>query len=196
MDKEKTLLFVSSNEHKVEEIRQLLPLKYKLIGLHDIKWTADIPEPYDTFEDNAKAKVSIVYAASGVPCFADDSGLEVDALDGRPGVFSARYAGEKRDSLDNLEQVLEELRSESQRTARFVAVIAYQPNHNEVYFFRGQVEGTIAYQPGGNGGFGYDPIFIPSGFDRTFGELSPLVKNMISHRAIAIRKFRDFLSDH
>lgn len=193
MHKKKTLLFASGNIHKVEEVRQLLPEPYQLLGLNDIQWTADIPEPFDTFEDNAKAKVSIVFNQSGYPCFADDSGLEVDALNGRPGVYSARYAGEQRDSNDNIAKVLAELESETLRSARFIAVIAYQLNADEVYLFKGQVDGSIAYNPSGKGGFGYDPIFIPAGFDRTFGELPPSVKNAISHRAIAMRKFLEFL---
>ena len=194
MDNQYTLLFASNNSHKADEIRQVLPSRYHLLGLRDIHWTSDIPEPYDSFEENAKAKVSLVFKESGLPCFADDSGLEVDALDGRPGVLSARYAGEQNNSVKNITKVLHELGSEALRTARFVAVIAYQPNAQEVHIFKGQVEGAIAYHPTGSGGFGYDPIFIPSGFDKTFGELSPLVKNLISHRALAMRKFLDFLS--
>jgi len=194
MDKKNTLLFASSNVHKVEEVRQLLPSTYHLLGLRDIHWTSDIPEPYHTFEENAKAKVSYVFSESGYPCFADDSGLEIDALDGKPGVYSARYAGEQKNSNDNIAKVLEELGSGATRTARFTAVIAYQRNAAEVYIFKGQVEGSIAYHPTGTGGFGYDPVFIPAGFDRTFGEISPLVKNLISHRAMAMRKFLEFLN--
>ncbi len=194
MDKKKTLLFASGNTHKVEEVRQLLPAPYQLLGLNDIQWTSDIPEPFDTFEDNAKAKVSLIFNHSGYPCFADDSGLEVDALNGRPGVYSARYAGEQRNSNDNIAKVLAELESETFRSARFTAVIAYQLNADEVYLFKGRVDGSIAYYPSGNGGFGYDPVFIPAGFDRTFGELSSSVKNAISHRAMAMRKFLEFLN--
>lgn len=193
MNKNNTLLFASNNAHKVEEVRHLLPSTYHLLGLRDIHWTADIPEPFATFEENAKAKVSFVYHASGYPCFADDSGLEIDALDGKPGVYSARYAGEQKNSADNVAKVLAELASDSSRTARFTAVIAYQLNAEKVYIFKGQVEGSIAYHSKGTGGFGYDPVFIPAGFDRTFGELSPLVKNLISHRAMAMRKFLEFL---
>ncbi len=194
MDKKNTLLFASSNTHKVEEVRQLLPSTYQLLGLPDIGWTTDIPEPFNTFVDNAKAKVSFVFQKSGYPCFADDSGLEVDALDGRPGVYSARYAGEQRNSIDNIAKVLEELESETLRSAKFIAVIAYQLNADEVYLFKGQVDGSITYYPSGKGGFGYDPVFIPAGFDRTFGELSSSVKNAISHRAMAMRKFLEFLN--
>ena len=194
MDKKYTLLFASSNQHKVTEIQKLLPTHYHLVGLQDIHWTKDIPEPYETFEENAKAKASMVFNETGMPCFADDSGLEVDALEGRPGVYSARYAGEQRNNLDNINKVLEELGSGSLRSARFISVIAYQKNASEINVFRGEVKGTIAFHQTGTGGFGYDPIFIPAGFDRSFGELSPLVKNLISHRAIAMRKFIAFLS--
>ena len=194
MNKKHTLLFASSNHHKVAEIQQLLPGHYTLLGLHDIHWTKDIPEPYDTFEENAQAKASIVFKESGIPCFADDSGLVVDALGGRPGVLSARYAGEQRNNLDNLHKVLEELGAGLSRSARFVAVIAYQKNEEEIHLFRGEVEGSIAFHQMGIEGFGYDPIFIPAGFDKSFGELSPLVKNLISHRAMAMRKFIEFLN--
>jgi XTP/dITP diphosphohydrolase len=195
MDKKNTLLFASSNVHKVEEVRPLLPSTYQLLGLRDIHWTSEIPEPFDTFEENAKAKVSLIFNTSGYPCFADDSGLEVDALDGRPGVFSARYAGEQKNSSDNVAKVLAELASEPMRTARFIAVIAYQYTTTDMYVFKGTVEGSIGFHPTGSGGFGYDPVFIPSGFDRSFGVLSPLVKNLISHRATAMRKFIKFLGN-
>jgi len=189
----KTLLFASANSHKLEEIRLMLPVGYALKGLSDISWTEDIPEPYDTFEANARAKASYVFDRTGLPCFADDSGLEVDALDGRPGVLSARYAGEHKSSEDNLVKVLQELGENPIRTARFVAVIAYQANKEECYIFAGQVEGSITYAPEGNGGFGYDPIFIPRGFDKTFACLPGALKNQISHRALAMRKFLTFL---
>lgn len=194
MDKKNTLLFASSNNHKVKEIQQLLPASYQLLGLQDIHWTKDIPEPYETFEENAVAKATMIFNETGIPCFADDSGLEVDALNRRPGVYSARYAGEQRNNQDNINKVLEELGSQLLRDARFVAVIAYIKNERETHLFRGEVEGNIAYHQTGNGGFGYDPIFIPAGFDLSFGVLSPLVKNLISHRANAMRKFVEFLS--
>lgn len=189
----KTLLFASANSHKLEEIRLMLPEGYALKGLMDIAWTEEIPEPYDTFEANAKAKASFVFDRSGLPCFADDSGLVVDALEGRPGVWSARYAGEHKSSEDNLAKVLQELGDNPNRTARFIAVIAYQENKDECHLFTGAVEGSISYAPEGKGGFGYDPIFIPDGFDKPFACLAGQVKNQISHRAVAMRKFLSFL---
>jgi XTP/dITP diphosphohydrolase len=190
----KELLFVSSNPHKVDEIRKLLPADFHLVGLSDIQWTTDIPEPYETFEENASAKVSLVFKHTGIPCFADDSGLEVDELDKRPGVFSARYAGEHKSSEENMNRVLQELGDTKNRTARFIAVIAYQPKENEIHIFRGTVEGHISFGPLGKEGFGYDPIFIPEGFDQTFGQLSPMVKKSISHRAKAMTRFLAYIS--
>lgn len=187
------LLFASANNHKLEEIRLMLPEGYCLKGLSDISWTEDIPEPYDTFGANAKAKASYVFDRTGLPCFADDSGLVVDALDGRPGVLSARYAGEQKSSEDNLTKVLQELGDNPIRTARFVAVMAYQENKDECHLFTGTVEGSISFAPEGKGGFGYDPIFIPDGFDKPFACLPGQLKNSISHRALAMQKFITFL---
>ncbi len=188
------ILFASSNLHKVEEIRKLLPASYSLIGLQDIKWTMDIPEPFHTFEENAKAKAYFVYDRTGISCFADDSGLEIDALDGKPGVLSARYAGDKRDSTDNICKVLDELGNSRNRKARFHASIAYLSGLNEIHVFNGIIEGSIGYEPIGESGFGYDPIFIPEGFNQTFGQLPAELKNKISHRAVAMRKFVKFLN--
>jgi XTP/dITP diphosphohydrolase len=194
MTQQKKLLLVSNNPHKLEEIRGLLPARFLLLGLSDISWTREIPEPYFTYEDNARAKVSCLFQHTGLPCFADDSGLEVIALDGRPGVRSARFAGDHHRSTDHLQKVLEELGDTPDRSAKFVAVIAYQRTPHQVHFFRGIVEGSIALHAAGIGGFGYDPIFIPSGFEQTFGQLSPLIKKNISHRAKAMRQFIDFIS--
>ena len=196
MTRSRPLLFASSNSHKLGEIRKMIPAGYLLSGLDDLQWNEEIPEPFDTFEANAKAKVSYVFERTGLPCFADDSGLEVDALDGRPGVRSARYAGEHRDSVDNLVKVLAELGKSNERSARFIAVIAYQVSAEEVVTFTGKIEGSIGLAPTGQGGFGYDPIFIPSGYDQSFGELPADLKNRISHRAMAMSRFLNFLSTH
>jgi len=196
MTRNRQLLFASSNAHKLEEIRKMIPDGYSLSGLDDLHWTEEIPEPFDTFEANAKAKAYYVFDRTGLPCFADDSGLVVDALEGRPGVRSARYAGEHRDSVDNLIKVLAELGDTTQRSARFIAVIAYQVSTDEVITFTGKIEGSIGFAPTGPGGFGYDPIFVPSGFDQSFGELPAGLKNRISHRAMAMSLFLDFLSTH
>lgn len=188
------ILLASNNEHKKAEIRSLLPEGYHLLGLHDIQWTLDIPEPFETYEDNAKAKAIFVFERTGLNCFADDSGLEIDSLAGRPGVFSARYAGPDHDSALNMQKVLTELKEYSSRKARFHSVIAYLDEQKEMHIFSGTVEGTIAYLPVGEGGFGYDPIFIPAGFNRTFGQLSDSIKNKISHRAKSMEKFISFLA--
>lgn len=194
MTKLRQLLFASNNRHKLEEIRKMIPGGYTLSCLEDLNWSEDIPEPFDTFEANAKAKAFYVYTRTGMPCFADDSGLEVDALGGRPGVRSARYAGEHKSSTENTIKVLEELGERAERSARFIAVIAYQLSATEVYTFTGKIEGSISHMPTGEGGFGYDPIFIPAGFDQSFGELPAALKNHISHRARAMEQFLDFLS--
>jgi XTP/dITP diphosphohydrolase len=194
MSAQKQLLFASNNRHKIEEVRQMIPPRYHLLGLHDICFEKEIPEPFDTFEDNARAKAAFLFEYTGLACFADDSGLEVDALDFRPGVFSARYAGEHKCSEDNVRKVLDELSDRTERRARFIAVIAYQKNIEETYIFKGAVEGSINFAPAGSNGFGYDPIFIPSGFDQTFAELPTTLKNNISHRAKAMSLFLDFLS--
>lgn len=189
----KEILFASANEHKVNEVRKLLPAGYSLVSLNDIGWTMDIPEPFDTYEENAKAKACFVFDQTGINCFADDSGLEVDALQGRPGVFSARYAGEAKSSKDNIEKVLVELGDCENRKARFRAVIVFIHGERQIETFKGTVEGKINFKPAGTGGFGYDPVFIPEGFDETFGQLPESIKNKISHRAIAMQKFVDYL---
>lgn len=194
MKHQKQLLFASANRHKLEEIRQIIPVDYLLSGLNDYSIHEEIPEPFDTFEANAAAKASFVYKNTGIPCFADDSGLVVDALGGRPGVLSARYAGEHKSSEENVRKVLSELTGRKDRTARFIAVIAYQQNETDVFLFNGSIEGTITNTPSGTGGFGYDPVFIPAGFDQTFAQLSPALKNQISHRAVAMKLFLNFLS--
>ncbi len=188
------ILFASQNQHKVEEISLLLPDGYSLLGLRDINWTMEIPEPFETYEENAKAKAYFVFERTGLNCFADDSGLEIDALDGRPGAFSARYGGLERDSMANMQKVLSEMTGNSNRSARFHAVIAYLDMEKAIHIFEGKVEGTIAPAPAGHRGFGYDPIFIPEGFDLTFGQLPDRLKNKISHRAVAMEKFISFLN--
>lgn len=187
------ILFASHNEHKVQEVREMLSQDLSLLSLNDIQFNMTIPEPFESIEENAKAKAYFVYDRTGLPCFADDSGLEIDALEGRPGVHSAHYAGMERDSAANIQRVLDELGDSKERTGRFQAVIAYLSGAGSMETFRGTVEGIITFSPKGQGGFGYDPIFIPQGFEQTFGELSPQVKNKISHRAIAMKKFMVYL---
>ncbi len=189
-----TLVFVSTNLHKVAEMKSLLPTGYILKGLQDIGWDIEIPEPYNTFEENARVKTDVVFEATGLPCFADDSGLVVNALEGRPGVLSARYAGNAGDHKANMHKILSELEGIENRKARFIAVIAYRRTSDHLFLCSGHVEGRIATAPLGNGGFGYDPIFIPDGFDQTFGQLDASVKNRISHRAMAMRSFIQHLA--
>lgn len=190
----KEILFASNNAHKVEEVRKLLPENYHLHSLNDLNWSEDIPEPFDTYEDNAKAKVRYVFERTGLSCFSDDSGLAIDALDGRPGVYSARYSGDKGNAKANIEKVLGELHGESNRAARFYSIIAFLDSKQEITLFKGIVEGVITMEPMGSGGFGYDPIFIPDGFDQTFGQLPDVIKNKISHRAESIKKFISYLA--
>jgi XTP/dITP diphosphohydrolase len=197
----KSLLFASTNQHKLEEIRQMLPPGYDIQSLNDIGWYKEIPEPFETFEENAAAKTTTLFEATGLICFAEDSGLEIDALDGRPGVYSARYAGTPVDSSRNIEKrniekVLGELQNIRNRTARFVSVIAYQTGRNEIYYFKGMVEGSISEHPTGHSGFGYDPVFIPKGFDQTFSMLPASLKNQVSHRSKSLHQFIQFLQQH
>jgi XTP/dITP diphosphohydrolase len=194
--KSKSLLLASYNQHKLDEFREMLPPEYQLSSLRDIGFAAEIAEPFETFSENALAKTSFIFQQTGMACFADDSGLEIDALEGRPGVRSARYSGEGRSSQENIHQVLQDLGTNPERGARFVAVIAYQLSETVAYLFKGTVEGKIGYSPVGEGGFGYDPIFIPSGFDLTFGQLPTHLKNQISHRAKALGLFLNFLREN
>ena len=188
------LVFVSGNNNKVKEIRKKLPLIYQLKGLKDLNFTEDIPETSNTFEGNAKQKASYIHSKFNVNCFADDSGLEVDYLNGAPGVYSARFAGEEKDDAKNNSLLLEKLNGISNRKARFKTVICLILEGKE-YFYEGFVEGVITDNYKGDGGFGYDPIFIPNGYDRTFAEMTLEEKNQLSHRAIAVQKMIDFLNE-
>ena len=188
----KKLVFATNNEHKTQEIRQALEGQYEVLNLQDIGCTEDIPETADTFEGNAALKSRYVVAHFELDCFADDSGLEVEALNNEPGVYSARYSG-SRDSLENINLVLEKLKNQSNRKARFKTVISLvQDGVN--HFFEGTVEGTIRTELSGSAGFGYDPVFQPEGYAITFAEMSMAEKNQISHRAIALKKMIDFLN--
>ncbi len=187
-----SLLFVTNNAHKVKEVAALLHHKYKLLSLKDLQIEEDIPETHDTLRENAIEKAFYIYNKYGHNCFADDSGLEIDALDGRPGVFSARYAGEQCSFADNVKKVLEEMQGISNRKARFRTVIALVEK-GVVYTFNGEVEGNIIEFERGTEGFGYDPIFLPLGFSQTFAEMPLSLKNTISHRARALSQFISFL---
>ena len=187
------LVFATNNRHKLEEVQDMVGEKFILKSLADIGCTDDIPETGTSFEENAKQKTDYLKNKYGVNCFGDDSGLEIQALNGEPGVYSARYSG-SRDMEKNIDLVLESLKNKEDRKARFKTVISLYLNH-EQHFFEGVVEGRIIEQRSGKEGFGYDPIFIPDGYDRTFAEMSLTRKNKISHRAKAVAKLVEFLTN-
>lgn len=185
------LIIATNNIHKVEEIRQVINKKIELLTLNDIGFKGDIQELEMTLEGNAVQKAFYIFDRYHISCFADDTGLEIDALNGEPGVFSARYAGENCSYEDNIEKVLSAMQGIDNRNARFRTIIALIINRKPT-LFEGIVLGTIIHERRGTNGFGYDPIFQPSGLPRTFAELSMDEKNKISHRAIAIKKLVDY----
>ncbi|MGN7513877.1 MAG: non-canonical purine NTP diphosphatase [Allomuricauda sp.] len=186
------LVFATHNDHKLKEVQQLLPENIELLSLKDIECFDEIPETGDTLEENAKIKADYVTRTYGLDCFSDDTGLLVDALDGAPGVYSARYAGGQKNASDNMAKLLSELEGTDVRSAHFKTVVHL--NLQGVSFtFDGIVEGRITTEQHGEGGFGYDPIFKPDGYDQTFGELPSKTKNAISHRGRAIQKLVAFL---
>ena len=186
------LVFATNNAHKLEEVRQILGDRFTVHSLKEIGCTEDIPETGDTFQDNALQKARYVKEHYGYDCFADDTGLEVKALGGEPGVHSARYAGD-HDSEANMTKLLRELEKKPDRSAQFRTVVALILNGQEV-LFEGIVTGRIATERHyGESGFGYDPLFIPDGFTETFSQMSPENKNQVSHRGRAVRKLADYL---
>ncbi|SEO07728.1 non-canonical purine NTP diphosphatase [Mucilaginibacter sp. OK283] len=187
------LVFATNNRHKLEEVEAKLQGKIKLLTLNDIGCYDDIEEIGTTFKVNASIKSQYIYNKYKLNCFGDDSGLEIDALNGEPGVYSARYAGEHGNHAANIKQVLDKLKDETNRKARFRTVISLMWAGEE-YFFEGTVEGTIRTAPSGTDGFGYDPIFEPDGYAITFAEMTMDEKNQISHRAKAMEKLIGFLS--
>lgn len=186
------LVFASSNKNKVKEIRELIPPSINLLGLSDINCNQDIPETAATIEGNALLKARFVLQQYKLSCFADDSGLEVEVLDGAPGVYSARYAGEEKNDLNNIKKLLNELSGKQNRSAQFKTVIALLWEGRE-YCFEGIVKGKITEAPRGEKGFGYDPVFVPDGYNRTFAEMELSEKNRISHRAKAVKQLIEFL---
>lgn len=188
----KKIVFATHNKHKLSEIKFIIGSDYEVIGLHEIGCTEEIPETGTTLKENALLKARYVVEKYGIDCFADDTGLEVDALNGAPGVYSARYAGEGCTFSDNVNKMLKEMTGKTSRSCRFKTVIALILNNNE-YFFKGTVEGKIIENPRGTAGFGYDPIFVPNGYSQTFSEMSLELKNKISHRGIATNKLMQFL---
>jgi len=188
------LVFATNNKHKIREISELLDENFKILGLADVQITEEIPEEADTLEENALFKARYVHDRTGLNVFADDTGLETDALDGAPGVYSARYAGEGRSFDDNITKLLTQLEGKDNRSARFRTVIALILDNRE-YLFEGKVEGEIISERKGTGGFGYDPVFVARGYDLTFAEIPLAEKNKISHRAMAMRKLLSFLKE-
>ena len=186
------LIFATNNQHKTEEIRSVLKARFNIITLTEAGIEIDIPEPFDTLEENAREKATTIYNLTGISCFGEDTGLETHALNGEPGVKSARYAGEERDFAANIEKLLNRLKDKTDRTARFRTVISLILEGTE-YQFEGICEGYIAEAPRGEKGFGYDPVFIPLRSNRTFAEMSLTEKNQYSHRGKAVEQLVQFL---
>ena len=186
-----SLVFASNNAHKLQEVRAILP-EHEILSLEDIGCHADIPETSDTLEGNSLLKAQYVYEHYHCDCFADDTGLEIEALGNKPGVYTARWAGEPANPANNRKKALQELAGQTNRRARFRTVITLIRN-GKVEQVEGVVRGSIAEAEYGNGGFGYDPLFIPEGYDKTFAELPAEIKNTISHRARALQALQNIL---
>ena len=186
------IILASNNPNKLIEFRAIFT-NHNIISLSDIGFNKDIPETGSTLEDNALIKVREIFKLTNAICISDDTGLEVEALNGAPGVFSARYAGEPSNATENIKKLLNELKKKNtiNRSAKFRTVIAYKDSNQEL-LFEGIVEGSISLAPKGTSGFGYDPIFVPNDYKLTFAEMSIDIKNNISHRANAIKKFKEY----
>lgn len=189
------LVFATNNQHKLDEVRKITTGYTEIVSLSDIDCHDDIPENADTLEGNALQKARYIKEHFGYDCFADDTGLEVEALDNAPGVYSARYAGPGHDSEANMNKLLHEMEGQTNRKARFRTVIALILDGKE-YLFEGIVNGTIIQEKRGGSGFGYDPLFVPDNYSQTFAEMGNEVKNQISHRAEAVKKLTAFLSNY
>jgi len=187
------LVFATNNKHKLAEAKAIIGSSYEIMSLKDIGCNEGLPETGNTIRQNALQKAQYVYEKYCVDCFADDTGLEIEALEGRPGVYSARYAGNDCNAENNIEKVLSELRAAPNRRACFRTVIALFIN-GERYFFEGVVEGTILKERRGDAGFGYDPVFCPDAYDVSFAEMTSSQKNAISHRGRALEKMKDFFN--
>lgn len=188
----KKLVFATNNLHKLTEIKAILGEQIDILSLNDINCHVDIPETANTLEGNAKMKAEYIYNHYHLDCFADDTGLEVKALNGAPGIYSARYAGEGHDSQANMKKLLENLKGITNREAQFRTAICLIEGGEE-HLFEGLVKGKIIEEKRGEAGFGYDPVFVPDGYDQTFAELGEDIKNQISHRARAVKKLCDYL---
>lgn len=187
------IVFATNNRNKLREVQSLMPKGIRLLSLEDIGCHEEVPETQDTIEGNAIQKAAYIKAHYGYDCFADDTGLEVDALAGAPGVYSARYAGEQRDSEDNIQKLLEQLHSSTNRHAQFKTVIALELQGQQ-HQFTGICKGEITKIKSGENGFGYDPIFKAEGYDKTFAEISLTEKNRIGHRGKAVNQLVNFLN--
>ncbi len=190
-----TLIFATNNQHKVDEIRKVIGEQFELLTLQEAGIEIDIPEPYDTLQENAATKSATIHQLTNKNCFSEDTGLEVSALNGEPGVKSARYAGDGKNFQANVDKLLFNLNGKEDRTARFRTVISLILDNQE-YFFEGICEGTIIEESKGLSGFGYDPIFIPTGSNKTFAEMSIDEKNLYSHRRKATDQLLNFLSQY
>ena len=191
----KKIIFATNNPHKLLEVQALLGDQLEIVSLKELGFEGDIPETGKTLEENASQKSHFIHDRYGLDCFADDTGLEVDALGGAPGVYSARYAGEKASYDENVTKLLQELEGEQNRAARFKTVVSLILDGKE-YLFEGKVEGRILKQRSGGGGFGYDPVFQPEGYNETFAQMPSDLKNRISHRGKAVAQLIRFLQDY
>jgi XTP/dITP diphosphohydrolase len=190
-----TLIFATNNQHKIEEIRAVLPAHFSIITLKEAGINIDIPEPHNSLEENAREKAKTIFRLTNTNCFSEDSGLEIDALNGKPGVKSARYAGEGQSSAANIQKVLRNMEGKTNRKAQFCTVICLILNGNE-HLFEGICKGTIISAETGTQGFGYDPIFVPDGAVHTFAEMTMEEKNQYSHRRKAVDKLVAFLNNY
>ena len=188
------ICFATHNENKLQEIKEILPGDFELIGLAELGLNEEIPETGETLEENSMQKATFIFDRFKIPIFADDTGLEVLALDGQPGVYSARYAGSQRNAEDNMSLLLKNLKESNDRSACFKTVITYINVEGNSKQFVGQASGVMTKEKRGTGGFGYDPIFEPTGFNQTFGEMDSEQKNQISHRARAFKKLVNYLA--
>jgi XTP/dITP diphosphohydrolase len=188
------ICFATNNRHKIQEVKAALPSNIEILTLEEINCFQELPETSDTLQGNSLQKAAYVHLHYHIPCFADDTGLEVDALNGAPGVLSARYAGEQRNSNDNILLLLQNLEGQPNRRARFRTVFTLIGIENTALIFEGEVKGRIIGEMRGSNGFGYDPVFVPDGCEETFAEMDLGQKNSISHRAIATRKLVQYLA--
>lgn len=188
------IVFATNNSHKLEEIKKAVGSKHEILSLSDIHFYEDIPETHETIEENASEKAFHIYDKFKINCFADDTGLEIEALEGEPGVYSARYAGIKASFQDNMDKVLNKMEDKTKRTANFRTIISLIIDGKETQF-EGICPGEITTETSGKDGFGYDPIFKPNGFKETFAEMGLETKNEISHRGLAVKKLIDFLQN-